>query len=512
MKRIVLPLFALLFMVACNQQQDDLITELNSNTEKGKKLFSFYPIGELNIGGTGAAEISAFDMQTNKLFVVNNTIDDDDNVLVNQVDVVDFSVPELPQKLHVISISPYGGKVNSVAVKDGLLAAAIESDNKTQNGKIVVFSTDTYQEIAVVEVGALPDMVTFTPNGNYILSANEGEPNSTYTIDPLGTVSIIDVQNSFDVVTLDFSIFETEAEALKAKGLRVFGKGASFASDMEPEYIAVGANSKKAWVSLQENNALAVIDVEGKSILEILPLGFKDYSLSKNSIDPSNRDDKVEFGTWPVYGMYQPDAIAVLPSRNVPFVFTANEGDARDYNGFSEEERIKDVDLDPTAFPNAEWLQVNENLGRLNMTTTLGDTDNDGDYDELYSYGARSFSIWNGNSGKQMYDSGDFLDKTAYAQGDYDDGRSDDKGSEPEGMVIGRIQNRDILFIGMERVDAIAVYDVTNPVKPAFLQWFKTGDAPEGLLFISADDSPNGQDLLVVSSEGDGNISVYGMD
>jgi hypothetical protein len=240
-----------------------------------------------------------------------------------------------------------------------------------------------------------------------------------------------------------------------------------------------------------------------------MPLGFKDYNDPKNMIDPSNEDGGVIFGNWPVYGMYQPDGIAVLSHNNVPFIYSANEGDSRDYGGFSEEERIKDINLDPVAFPNADFLQKKTNLGRLNTTTTLGDDNNDGYYNKLYSYGARSFSIWNGNTGKQIYDSGDFLDKTAFSEGSYDDSRSDDKGTEPEGIVIGRVANKNLLFVGMERVDAVAVYDITNPVKPKYLQWLDVGDAPEGILFISAEDSPTGNSLLVVSSEGDGFISVF---
>jgi len=233
-----------------------------------------------------------------------------------------------------IDISMYGGGLNSVTVKNGLLAAAIEANIKTDNGKVVVFKTTDYTEIASVEVGALPDMVTFTPDGRYILSANEGEPNDEYTIDPVGTVSIINVGNGFSVITLDFSGFVSKQTILKSKGLRIFGENASFAQDIEPEYITVSENSKKAWVSLQENNAIAEIDINSQTIVKILPLGFKDYSLQRNSIDPSNEDGGVNFGTWPVYGMYQPDGITVLANNNVPFVFTANEGDSRDYDGF----------------------------------------------------------------------------------------------------------------------------------------------------------------------------------
>jgi len=504
-KKILYASMGLAVLFACNEQNliDDAgNAELKSGNGKNFESFTFMQAGSVDIGNKGAAEISAFDPLTNKLFVVNNDGG-------SKIDVVNLTDPTNPMFVESIDISMYGGGLNSVTVKNGLLAAAIEANIKTDNGKVVVFKTTDYTEIASVEVGALPDMVTFTPDGRYILSANEGEPNDEYTIDPVGTVSIINVGNGFSVNTLDFSGFVSKQTILKSKGLRIFGENASFAQDIEPEYITVSENSKKAWVSLQENNAIAEIDINSQTIVKILPLGFKDYSLQRNSIDPSNEDGGVNFGTWPVYGMYQPDGITVLANNNVPFVFTANEGDSRDYDGFSEEERIKDINLDLIAFPNADFLQKKANLGRLNITNTLGDIDGDGDYDKLYSYGARSFSIWNGHTGKQIYDSGDFLDKTAVLEGSYDDGRSDDKGVEPETVVIGRVGNKNLLFVGMERADAVAVYDVTNPVKPKYLQWLKCGDAPEGIIFIPAEESPVGKSLLVVSSENDGVVTVF---
>jgi hypothetical protein len=148
-------------------------------------------------------------------------------------------------------------------------------------------------------------------------------------------------------------------------------------------------------------------------------------------------------------------------------------------------------------------------LGRLNVTTTLGDTDKDGDYDELYSFGARSFSVWNGNSGELVFDSKNELEKKASAATWYDDNRSDDKGVEAEGIALGEVGKKKLAFIGLERADAVAIYDVTTPTAPVFLQILKTGDAPEGVLFISAKDSPIQQSLLVISSEDDGVIKVY---
>jgi hypothetical protein len=358
----------------------------------------------------------------------------------------------------------------------------------------------------------------------YILSANEGEPNDDYDDDPEGTISIINV-GDYSVRTLDFSGFALQEDELKAKGLRIFGPEASFTQDIEPEYITVSEDSKTAWVTLQENNAMAKVDIESQTILEILPFGFKDYNVPQNQIDVSDKDGGYFPGRWPVYGMYLPDGVAMLTDNGVPYIFTANEGDSRDYDGYSEELRIGELDdddniilkLDTNIFPNAEWLQMEENLGRLKITTSMGDTDNDGEYDELYSYGARSFSVWDGNSGEQIFDSRNELDRQANNNGVYRDSRSDDKSIEPEGVVVGNIGNIKLLFVGMERVDAVAVYDVTNPRNPKYLQWLSTntvggdlGDAaPEGLLFIPADESPTGTSLLVVSNEASGNVVVY---
>jgi hypothetical protein len=358
-------------------------------------------------------------------------------------------------------------------------------------------------------------MVTFSPDGKYILSANEGEPNGAYTVDPVGSVSIIEVERNFALTTLDFSGFAGQAESLAARGLRIFGKNARFEQDIEPEYIAVSANSKTAWVTLQENNAMARIDLSSKRIEAILPFGFKDYSLAGNEMDLSNADGiKGNFLSWPVYGMYLPDAVAVMPHNGVPFVFTANEGDARDYTGFKEELTIANNTslLDPIVFPNRDQLVLPAQLGNLKLTKTLGGPDANGAYSKLYSFGARSFSIWNGNTGQQVYDSRNELDRQWVMQANFDDGRSDDKGAEPEGLAIGRVGNKTLLFVALERADAFVIYDVTNPVKPSFRQWIACGDAPEGILFVDAADSPNGKSLVIVSSENDGTVRIYSTD
>ena len=462
---------------------------------------TFVEIGSLDIGDDGAAEISAYDPSTKRLFVVNNST-------TNKIDVLDFSNPAAPVLISSISMAPFGGLVNSLDVYKGMLAAAIESANKQDPGKVALFNTYDYSVIKTITVGALPDMITYSPDGQYILTANEGEPSADYTNDPEGTVSIISVKDNFAVTTIGFGAFASQQDALVAKGLRIFGPSLSFAKDLEPEYITVSDDSKTAWVTLQENNAIARINLQTKTVTNIFPLGFKNYNENGNAIDVSDRDGGIAFNRQQVKGMYQPDAIATYITNGIPLLFTANEGDAREYAAFTEGKRVKDVRLDATAFPDAT-LKTDAKLGRLNITTTLGDLDKDGDFDELYSFGARSFSIWNGNNGTQLFDSGNDLDQRSFTAGLYDDNRSDDKGAEPEGLTIGMVNKKPILFVGLERADAVAIYELSNPVAPKFLKLLPTGDAPEGVLFISAKDSPIKRSLLVVSSEGDGVIKVY---
>jgi DNA-binding beta-propeller fold protein YncE len=482
---------------------------------------SFALLSSIDLGNTGAAEISAYDDKTKKLFVVNNSAGN------SRIDVLDFSDPSNPVFLTSISVATYGGFVNSVAAHDGSVAAAIEAITKTDAGKVVVFKATDYTPVKVIGVGALPDDIKYSPDGKFIVTANEGEPNSNYTIDPLGTISIISVKDNYQVTTLDFAALASMEAGLKSRGFRIFGPGASFAQDIEPEFIAISSDSKTAWVTLQENNGIAKVNLVHQVITDIFPLGFKNYNMAGNAIDPTDRPlGTISLNQWPVYGVYMPDGIAVLDDKvkgddddededialnkgKIPYLFTANEGDAREYTGFEEEARVSSLNLNPVVFPNAAFLKLNENMGRLNITKTLGDAGNDNIFDALYSFGARSFSVWNGNSGEQMFDTKNELEQRVINAGYYDDDRSDSKGAEPEGIAVGTVGKSNLVFVGLERADAVAIYDVTNPVAPRFLQILATGDAPEGVLFIPAKKSPNRRSLLVVSSENDGQVKVY---
>ncbi|WP_031294153.1 choice-of-anchor I family protein [Leptolyngbya sp. Heron Island J] len=459
----------------------------------------------------GGAEISAFDPDSDNLFITTgDTIE-----IFNLVDPISPSFVSSIDLTNPSNIGGFmGGGVNSVAFSNGILAAAIEAETAQDNGIVAFFDAQGDFQISF-EVGALPDMLTFTPDGSKVLVANEGEPSDDYTVDPEGSVSIIDVADG-TVNTVGFAGVPIDPD------VRVFGPGATPEQDLEPEYIAVSADGSTAYVAIQENNALGILDLETELFTGVKSLGFKDHSLDGNGFDASNEDGGINIQTHPVLGMYQPDAIATYTVDGETYVVTANEGDARDYDGFSEEVRVEDLTLDPTAYPNAAELQAAENLGRLKTTTTLGDTDGDGDTDQIYSYGARSFSIWDAE-GNLVFDSGDDFEQIIAADfaevfnindGDPDefDDRSDDKGPEPEGVTIGVVDGRTIAFIGLERSGGVMVYDVTDPNAPTFVTYepsFSGDISPEGLLYISAEDSPIDAPLLVLTNEESNTFSVY---
>jgi hypothetical protein len=246
----------------------------------------------------------------------------------------------------------------------------------------------------------------------------------------MGTIAVIDVPedayllSQSDVTLLDFTDYNN---AILDPSIRVNVNpgNSSVAQDLEPEYCTINPNGKVGYVTLQENNAVAVVDLKKNELVGIVGLGFKDYSISGNGFDASNTSGVINIATHPVLGMYQPDAISSYRVKGQTYLVTANEGDARDYEGYSEEDRVKDLSLDPVAYPDAATLQQNDNLGRLNSTTATGDYDGDGDIDQIFAYGARSFSIWDA-VGNLVFDSGDAFEQiTAQAIPDYFNANND---------------------------------------------------------------------------------------
>lgn len=475
--------------------------------------------------GSNSAEIVAHDPVSQRLFIANS--------VGAKIDIMNFADPSSPVLLTSIPVTPYGN-INSVAVKNGIVAAAIEDAIPENPGKVVFFDTNGVF-ISQVTVGAMPDMVTFNHAGTKVLTANEGQPNTAYTIDPEGSVSIVDISGGVagisqaNVTTADFAAYNSQIAALRSAGVRIFGPGSTVAQDMEPEYITVAEDDLTAWVTCQENNAIATIDLTAGTITEIRPLGTKDHMLSNNALDANDQGGVIQIANWPVKGIYMPDAIASFTSGGQTYLVTANEGDAREYDGYEETGRLGDAgyQLDSATFPYAAVIKAN--LGRLNITTASGDTDNDGDFDEIHAYGGRSVSIWNAATGALVWDSGDDMELmlsqhpvfsaifNASNSNNTFKNRSDDKGPEPEGVTVATINNKVYAFIALERMGGCMVYDITNPAAPVFSDYQNTrtiasygGDqGAEGIIYIKAEDAPGGTPIIILANEVSSTLSIY---
>lgn len=597
-------------MMACNDDNDEtafveppVVEEITPESIELARIGGY----ETDVFAASAAEIPAYDAASKRLFVVN--------AQKGVVDVLDMADPKVPKYLASLDAKTYlsNSEVNSVAVQNGVVALAVQAEQKTDLGIVAFFKASDLSFISQVNVGALPDMLTFSADGNTILVANEGEPSDDYQIDPEGSISIINFKDPKKptVKTADFNAFNGQEQALRNQGIRIFGPKASAAQDFEPEYITLSADGKTAWVALQENNALAKVDVEHAKVLAVYPLGYKDHGLAHQGMDVSDVDEviagkatekpAIQIKPWAnVRGLYMPDAIASYEVSGKTYIVTANEGDARAWGednkaywagdaskGFVEEWRVKHLvhkngfdrragddlppqlaslvnnvkgkgaELNPIHFAycgakeaDAGACREDFNLGRLNITWTEGYQKNtDGSpklnargnlvYDHLYSFGARSFSIWTENTTNTgldlVWNSGDHFEQHIaknhpeifnfnHEEAGLDN-RSDNKGPEPEGVTLGKIGTKTFAFVGLERVGGVMVYDVSTPASPKFIQYInprqfnatttdikagKAGDlGPEGLVFIPAKDSSNGQPLLVVGNEVSGSTAVY---
>ncbi len=505
---------------------------------------SLAKIGGLTLGG---AEIVSYDPDAQKVFVTGGS-----------VAVVDISTPSTPVLDYTLDVEAdvqadisgfNADSVTSVSYKDGLLVAALPADadlGTDADPGYVAFYDDNGAYLGAIEAGALPDMVTWDRGGNRVLVANEGEG------DAEGSLTVIDVPTDGDAASrvasatatqIDFQCFNGSEADLRLDGVRIF-PAQSAAMDFEPEYIALSADDGTAYVALQEANTLAEVDLTGTldcAAITLIPLGTKDHSLLANALDSSDKDGVINIQPRPVQGLYMPDGISAYdPGVGRTFVLTANEGDDRgdfgDDGPLADAVRIKDLALDATAFPDAAALQEDDVMGRLNVSAFDGNTGAGGTYETLFSYGARSFTIWDMGSGSLAdsvvtgivgADSNDdigqvtaqltpaFFNANDGDPGEFDK-RSDNKGAEPEAVITGEIDGRYYAFVGLERAaGGVMIYDVTNPALPSFESYTpgvtatENDIALEGMVFISAEQSPNGNPLLVTANEESKTVAIY---
>ncbi|SDO28296.1 LPXTG-motif cell wall anchor domain-containing protein [Microbacterium sp. ru370.1] len=521
------------------------------------------PLGTYETGVFDQSAAEIVHAYKNRLFVVN--------AQAGAVDVLDNSNPVAPAKLYAIAGT---GVANSLAVRaDGLGVIALESTDKTAPGRLVFFDADAAEPTVLgeVAVGALPDMVAISDDGAFAVVANEGEPADDFTTDPEGTVGVVALPSTKTAPTQDavrtagFGAFEQGRSKTLDPDVRVFGPDVAapdqgstplaanrVSRNLEPEYVAIAGST--AYVALQEANAVATVDLASAEVTGIRSLGFKDYGVE--TLDASDRDPE-DAPTYSqksysgLFGMYMPDGIQAYQAGGETYLVTANEGDGREWGDYNDTARVKDLGDDGLApvcddSPLAGSLG-DADLGRLNIATDMGLNADGTCYSELYTFGGRGFSVWN-TAGEQVFDSGsDFEHITHHANPDFFnsnhsesnlEGRSDDKGPEPENLAIGEVDGRTYAFIGLERVGGVMTYDITDPANATYAGYVNnrdfsisvedqlTGDqaadrellatagdlGPEGVEFISAADSPTGRPLVAVGNEVSGTTTVFAVE
>ncbi len=501
--------------------------------------------------GEGSSEIATYHAGSKRIFATNG--------VKNSIDIFDITDVANPKKVGAVSLAPYGNDVTSVAAGQDVIVAAVHVTETfsatgvptTPNGKIVVFDPNGKVLSSSDILGVQPDSVTFAPNGTTALVAIEAQPvcakdnpataekeNTDYAkaSDPVGGVSIVDLTNPAAPVVRFAGFDKFTVAQMKAKGIAVSSVVNNVSKDFEPEFVSA-ADMKYAYVTIQEANAIGKLNIESATFVAVTR-AFES-KLSTVARDTSDRDS----GAGPrnyanVVGASQPDAIAAFKMGAARYFVTANEGDAREYSCLDDDLRAASLKVDPWRFPNWSTLSASAALGRAKVNPTIGDSNGDGDIDTIHLRGSNSMTMY--RNGVVIWDSGELLDQiqtkafgVANINGSHSlssdkstmnyvgQDRSDDKGAEPEGVAIGMVGDRRVAILGLERMTALAIFDITDPGNPVFQEWLQMLPtkatpakdvkhwSPEGIVFVPADKSPSGKALIITSYELSGSLSIH---
>ena len=501
--------------------------------------------------GEGSAEIATFHAGSKRVFATNG--------VKNTIDIFDISDVSNPKKVGSVALSPYGNDVTSVAAGKDVIVAVVNVADKfsatgvptTTNGKIVVFDTNGKVLSSPDVLGVLPDSVSFAPNGTTALVAIEAQPvcakddpataakeDTDYSkaSDPVGGVTVVDLSNPSAPV-LRFAGFDQFTVAdMRAKGIAVSAVVNNVSKDFEPEFVTAVDNNF-AYVTIQEANAIGKLNIQSASF-ESITRAFES-KVARVARDTSDRDAGAGPRTYTnVVGASQPDAIAGFTVGAGQYFVTANEGDAREYTCLNDDLRGSALKVDTKRFPDWKTLSGNAALGRAKVNPTIGDKDGDGDIDTIHLRGSNSMTIY--RNGIAIWDSADLLDQiqtqafgVANINGSHSlssdkstmnyvgQDRSDDKGGEPEGVAVGMVGDRRIAILGLERMTALAIFDITEPGNPVFQEWLQMLPtkatpakdvkhwSPEGIVFVPANKSPSGKALIITSYELSGSLSIH---
>ena len=514
--------------------------------------FKINEIASITSGdGEGSHEIATFHAGSKRIFATNG--------VKNAIDIYDVSDVTNPKKVGSVALSPYGNDVTSVAAGKDVVVAVVNVSDKfsatgvptTTNGKIVVFDTSGKVLSSPDVLGVLPDSVTFAPNGTTALVAIEAQPvcakddpataakeDADYSkaSDPVGGVTVVDLSNPASPV-LRFAGFDQFSVAeMRAKGIAVSSVVNNVSKDFEPEFVTAVDNNY-AYVTIQEANAIGKLNI-GSATFESISRAFES-KVSRVARDTSDRDAGAGPRTYAnVVGASQPDAIAGFTVGAGQYFVTANEGDAREYTCLNDDLRASSLKVDTRRFPDWKTLSGNAALGRAKVNPTIGDKDGDGDIDTIHLRGSNSMTMY--RNGIAIWDSADLLDQiqtqafgVANINGSHSlssdkstmnyvgQDRSDDKGSEPEGVAVGMVGDRRIAILGLERMTALAIFDITDPGNPIFQEWLQMLPtkatpakdvkhwSPEGIVFVPASKSPSGKALIITSYELSGSLSIH---
>lgn len=457
----------------------------------------------------GAAEIVKYNKDNNKFYVING--------IMSQIHIVTLdNASGTLNEDSIINVKSFVekdgfvyGDITSISINNERkeIAVSVQEQDYTKDGKIVIVDYDGNLK-AIYECGVQPDMITYTPDSKYILTANEGEPREGVgegIVDPQGSVTIVNLESGESKLAT-FKKFDDKRDELLNDNV-ILMKDAKPSVDLEPEYITVDSSSNKAYISLQEANSIATLDIESGEFVSVKGLGFKDHSQEGNEIDvvkDKNINIKKEEN---IYGVYMPDGITLYEVNGKSYILTANEGDAREFGDFNAVKEIKIDDKKVEVLDNSKFDGLEE--------------------DKNYVLGGRSFSVWDADTMELVYDSGsDFEKITAEVYPDYFnstnksveiDNRSGKKGPEPEEVRVGVVGDKIYAFVGLERIGGVMAYDITDPNNISFKEYINTRDfssdmagdvAPEGMDFIAAEDSQTGYPLLLVACEVSGTVAV----
>jgi LPXTG-motif cell wall-anchored protein len=507
------------------------------NTVEVKKIAG-YSIGVTNEDG-GVAEIVKYNADNQKFYVINGygqTID-----IVSLKDLTSSTQEQQLQKEKSINIADAVntdtftyGDLTSIDINPSkdMIVAAVQDEDYTKNGKIVVLNYDGEIQ-KTYDTGVQPDMVKMTADGKYILSANEAEPRGGLEgPDPEGSITIVETETGkvTQVKFDDQTVIEDDVH------IRNNGTKADAIRDLEPEYMDLSKDGSKAFITLQENNAIATIDIQAGKVKSVKSLGYKDHSLPGNELDAA-KNGKIELETLPILGAYMPDSISYVNIGGTDYLVTANEGDATEWPeeeptflNIADFKDVKDtITLNSDLFKGMTAVEAQAAFDRMKGSNDYKKLEvlTDRGNDAIYTLGGRSFSIWKADTMELVYDSrSEFETITAERYPDVFNWSNDDdefekrsskKGPEPEDVKVGMIGNQLYAFVGLERMGGVMTYNISNPENAEFANYINNRDfsqaiagdvAPEGLDFITAELSPTGRPLVLVGNEVSGTVSV----